>query len=714
MLDIGTSAVRLCELVQTKTGFQLAKYYQREFNTDPALSEEERQANVLETITDLVKESKNRARRVNFGVPLQSVFTRKRALPPVPEHKVPQIVRYEIQQQIPFSLDQIALDYQVLDRTEAGGYDVLMAAVKVDVVDKRTEIIRKLKRSIGVVDVSPIAAYNWLKYTGEFGEEGECVALIDLGASTTDIVIEREGQLQFPRSLNLGGNDITAAISSAFGMTFPEAEQLKRQKGFAPTGDPQRDGRGGEVIGGVLNRLIAEINRTLAYFRSQPGGGPVSRVVVTGGGSCLRNIIPFLQRQLGMEVRIAQPLAGLAIGPGAQDVNEHPEQAAVALGLALRAVGDVSISLSLIPPAIRQQAELRRQYLYWGLIALSSLLVMASIVPDIQNRNRMIEERIDKAESVIHAFDPEATVWSAAGTGHADRLKQLKILVRKFDAVIGRIDDAYEKRQSWLTFLKAVTDSRPKDKGIWVSSFSSVTLTLESSASDEGGGRGGRGGRPGAAPSAGAGLRNLGNRGNSNAATGGAATGDAATGNAATGGAATGNAATGNAATGGAATGGAATGGAGRRGANAAMAPEPRNVVVTPFPGISSGASSSRPTASPGRGRSGGLGRGARSGRNAALAGGPRNAAPYLFPNAITITGYAQDEEALMAFRERLNEQECVKATFFNQSSVQVVPAESLGAFYDTRLASQLAGGQTIMTFKINVQISGQALVEVK
>ena len=108
--------------------------------------------------------------------------------------------------------------------------------------------------------VCPIAAYNSLKTTGEFGAHGECVALIDLGASTTDIVIEREGQFRFTRSLNLGGNDITNAIGNTFSMSFEEAERLKRQRGFAPTGDTQRDGKGGEVIGQLLNRLVTEIN----------------------------------------------------------------------------------------------------------------------------------------------------------------------------------------------------------------------------------------------------------------------------------------------------------------------------------------------------------------------------------------------------------------------------------------------------------------------
>ncbi|HEX71799.1 MAG TPA: type IV pilus assembly protein PilM, partial [Candidatus Hydrogenedentes bacterium] len=325
VLDIGASAIRLCELAQTKSGYQLTKYYQREFNPDPALDEDARKNLKRKALAQLLKEAKVRARKVIFGVPGQSVFTRSRTLPPVPEYKVNQIVRYEIQQQIPFSLDQIAMDYQVLDRTEAGGYDVMMAAIKVDVVEKHMDILVEAKRGIDVVDVCPIAAYNWLKHTGEFGDQGDCVALIDMGAATTDIVIERENQFRFTRPLNIGGNDITQALASALGVNFSDAEKLKRERGFAPTGDPKRDGKGGEVIGNVLQRMVSEILRSFSYFRSLPGGGQVNRVILCGGGACLRNIIPYMQRQLGVEVRIAQPLAGLAISPAAQRVSERPE-----------------------------------------------------------------------------------------------------------------------------------------------------------------------------------------------------------------------------------------------------------------------------------------------------------------------------------------------------------------------------------------------------
>jgi type IV pilus assembly protein PilM len=468
ILDLGSSAVRLCELTPTKTGYQLTKYYQREFPIDPSMEEDAQREARKTTILGLLKEAKVRAKKTIFGVPGQSVFTRTRTLPPVPEYKVTQIVRYEIQQQIPFQLDQIAYDYQVLQRTEAGGYDVLMAAIKVDVVEKRLETIKDIKRRVDTVDVCPLAAYNWLKFTKEFGESGECVALVDLGATTTDIVIERDNQFRFTRSLNLGGNDVTSALAAEFGMAWAQAEKLKREKGFAPTGDPARDGKGGEVIGRVLNRLVSEMNRSFAYFRSQPGGGPVNRIIVTGGGACLRNMIPYLQRHLGIEVRIAQPLAGLAIGPAAQEVNEHPEQAATVLGLALRGSEQVSIGINLIPPRILEAARRREAGVYWLLSVATLVLIMLTIVPAMAQQNKLIQSNIEVAKSKISLIDPRLPNQSGSPAQwksqfETDMQTKLSELSGYMDKVT-LLDNKLKNRRQWVNDLIAINEARPRGK----------------------------------------------------------------------------------------------------------------------------------------------------------------------------------------------------------------------------------------------------------
>ena len=462
VLDIGTSAIRICELAPTKAGFQLVRYYQRDLNIDPAMEEEDKAERRRDVLNALLKEAKIRTKKTIVAVPGQSVFTRNRPLPPVPEYKVTQIVRYEIQQQIPFSLDQIALDYQVLDRTEAGGYDVMMAAIKVDVVEKHLEILRKTRRRIDVVDVSPIAAYNWLCHTGEFGDDGQCVALLDLGATTTDIVIQKDNQFKFTRSLHVGGNDITTAIAANFNMSFEDAERLKREKGFAPTGDAKRDGRGGEVIGRVLARLVGEINRSFAYFRSQPGGGPVTRVVVTGGGACLKNIIPFLQNQLRVDVRIAQPLAGIAVSPKANEASEHPEQACVALGLALRCCQSVPIQINLIPPRVLEVARRKEQVFYWVLSLATMYLILASIIPVTAAKDEQVQSRIKQLKSVLAQYDAELIDDPRGRSPFEDQFQFVQSDIKQYQSDVEDLDDLRESRNFWLTYIQAINDARPR------------------------------------------------------------------------------------------------------------------------------------------------------------------------------------------------------------------------------------------------------------
>jgi type IV pilus assembly protein PilM len=500
VLDVGTSAIRLCELSQTKTGYQLTKYVQREYNSDPALDEEARRGLRRKALGELLTAANVRTRKTILAVPGQSVFTRCRALPPVPEYKVSQIVRYEIQQQIPFGLDQIAMDYQVLDRSEGGGYEVMMAAIKVDVVEKHLSVLEGFRRTIDVVDVAPFAAYNWLKHSGEFGDQGDCVALIDIGATTTDIVVERENQFRNTRPLNIGGNDITQAIAAAFGLNFSDAEKLKRERGFAPAGNPETDGKGGEVIGKVLQRMVAEIMRSFAYFRSLPGGGQVNRVILCGGGACLRNIIPYMQRQLGIEVRIAQPLAGLAISPGAQPVNEHPEQSCVVLGLALRCCEPPPIEINLIPPRMLEVARRKEQAVYWAFSLAALAMIMASVIPVKANENKLVKQRVEELKQYIRLYDPEVVQNPSMPSPLKQKLDWAKNEIDRLGKDVETLDKARVNRSFWLDELSLINEMRPRitDKeGLWFSMVETSTWSARQAPQNQPGGRRRPGGEDG-------------------------------------------------------------------------------------------------------------------------------------------------------------------------------------------------------------------------
>jgi type IV pilus assembly protein PilM len=474
VLDIGTSSVRLCELSKTKAGYQLNKYYQRGFDIDPAMDEEAKQDRRATVLGALLKEAKIRTRKAVVAVPGQSVFIRNRSLPPVPEYKVPQIVRYEIQQQIPFSLDEISLDYQVLSRTDVGGYDVMMTAIKVDVVEKQIDVLTKVKRSVEIVDVSPLAAYNWLCHTGDFGNDGACVAMVDLGATTTDIVIHKDNQFKFTRSLHVGGNDVTAALASAFNMSFLEAERLKCEKAFAPTGNAEQDGRGGEVTGRVLSRLVAEINRSFAYYRSQPGGGPVTRVVITGGGSCLRNIIPYLHRQLNIEVCVAQPLVSVDVSPSANEASQYPEQACVALGLALRCAQQVPVAVNLIPPRIAEIERRKDELKYWVATFVAIFAIMASVIPKTKNQNEQVKKEIKHYQTILGQYDPLLERNPSSRSPYENEMNLIRTDLNGIKAEIDALQMISQQRNVWLDEIEAVYNARPK--GIAISSFQTAII----------------------------------------------------------------------------------------------------------------------------------------------------------------------------------------------------------------------------------------------
>ncbi|MFO7774926.1 MAG: type IV pilus assembly protein PilM [Candidatus Hydrogenedentota bacterium] len=493
VLDIGSSAVRLCELTPTREGLQLTRYLQREIPLDPNLDKESKEQARKQALQELLKEARVRTRKTIFGIPGQSVFTRTRALPPVPEHKVTQIVRYEIQQQIPFSLDQIALDYQVLARTEAGGYEVLMTASKEDVVEQYIDLIKSVKRTVDTVDICPLAAYNWAKQTGQFGEQGECVALVDIGAKTTDIVIEAGNQFRFTRSLNVGGNDVTQGIAQTFGKSFAEAERLKRERAFAPTGDPQKDGKGGEAVGQVLTRMVNEIGRSFTYFRSQAGGASVNRVVLCGGGAGLRNLAPFLQRELGVEVRLIQPLAGLAVGPAAQDVNQQPERAVTALGLGLRAVAEAPLEINLIPPRVQEMTRSKEQVLYWGLSLATLALIVATIIPVHAAQDQAVRDNIEELQSRLRSYAPDLAAPGTSPTARSEVEEEFAEVEAQVDAYreqVEQLDQVYQYRLYWVPLVAIVNEHRPE--GLWLSQVSSTYIGDD--AQQQGGGMGGMGG----------------------------------------------------------------------------------------------------------------------------------------------------------------------------------------------------------------------------
>jgi len=343
-IDLGGSQVSVCRLAESdtaETGYELADYVQCDLASVPS---EHREAARTSAVFDFLSFGDKKNSSLAVSIPGRSVFSRVRCLPPIPESKILQIIRYEIQQQVPFDLRDLNIDYQILGCNPGGTYTVLMAAVKKDVVESHLVALQKNRSSVEILTPSPLAAFNWLIHNGQIGalsagDKPVAEALVNIGAETTDVICFIDGQFAFTRPISIGGDQLTAAAAKDLDCSWAEAEELKYECGNAED----------SILKPISQRLATELNRSFAYFRALPGNGKVRYVHLTGGTSYLAGLKDYLTDELTdvEEVFLPDPLAGLGLD-GFGSVLLNSQQMPTVLGLALACQQDVAVDINLI------------------------------------------------------------------------------------------------------------------------------------------------------------------------------------------------------------------------------------------------------------------------------------------------------------------------------------------------------------------------------
>jgi type IV pilus assembly protein PilM len=363
-VDAGTTLVKIVELSKSGEGVALGNFSFMPFRV-PADAPPEALGQVqAKAIDAAIKKCGCKCRDVVVGVPGNSAFIRNIKLPPVPASKIDQIVRYEIQQTIPFPIENIALDYQVLEPDETSEVEVIMVAMKGEMAETFIKGVEQAKVKVGIVDSIPLALYNCYRYNGYSNKE-ECTALMEIGAASSNILIELNGELRYCRSVSIGGNDITEAVAKELGIPFQQAERIKIQHGIIFPDSKEADFnpdivRVSKAITGVLDRLLGEIKLTIGYFRSLTGATAISRAVLAGGGAMLKNCRPFLADRLGVQVEILNPFTKVSVPKNLVNARKMAPLFATAVGLALRSSSDCcQLKISLIPPKMKE-AKSRR------------------------------------------------------------------------------------------------------------------------------------------------------------------------------------------------------------------------------------------------------------------------------------------------------------------------------------------------------------------
>lgn len=337
--DVGSSAIKIVELKQLKNDeFQLVHAavtaLSPEAIVDGAIMDS---SLVVEALTRLISE--NGIKNSKFGGSLSghSVIIKKIQLPSMTEAELAESIQWEAEQYIPFDINDVNLDYVVLETGGSDSMDVLLVAVKRDRINDYTSVIVQAGKEPVLVDVDVFAVQN--AFESNYSSRGETVALVNVGASVMNINVLHDGNSVFWRDVAFGGNLYTEAIQREFNLPREEAERLKLGEEVGSVSRSQVD----NVLSAASEDLAAELQKTIDFFVATSSVDRLDRVMLSGGGALVANLDAVLQERFQVNVELLNPFRNIRYNESDFDpdwINRNAPAMAVAVGLAIRTVGD--------------------------------------------------------------------------------------------------------------------------------------------------------------------------------------------------------------------------------------------------------------------------------------------------------------------------------------------------------------------------------------
>ena len=340
-LDIGSSAVKAIELKKSGRGFKVTAIGVEPVPPDSIVDGAIMDAGaVTDAVRRVLQSPRFKAKDVVASLSGSSVIVKKISLPVMSEADLADSIQWEAEQYIPFDIQDVNLDYQILTPVaeRQGTMEVLLVAAKKDKIADYTGVVSAVGRKTVVVDVDAFALQNAFE-TNYTDDAGKVVALVNAGASAININLVSGGTSLFTRDVGIGGNAFTEAVQKELGLPFEGAEDAKR--GLPVEGVRPEDIR--PVLHAVMENVLLEIEKTFDFFKATSASDRIDRIVVSGGASMVDEFESALRERLGTEVERFDPFRNVPIDPAALQGGSAADYApvcAVALGLALRKDGD--------------------------------------------------------------------------------------------------------------------------------------------------------------------------------------------------------------------------------------------------------------------------------------------------------------------------------------------------------------------------------------
>ena len=342
-VDIGSSAVKAVEL---KVGGKGGDEYQLlnigleglppEAIVDGAIMDS---GAVIDALQNMFQDNRIKTTDCATGVSGNAVLVKKISRPQMSAEELAESIHWEAEQYIPFDIQDVQLDYEVVEGGEAAGtLDVLLVAVKKDKISEYTSAITQAGRNPIIVDVDVFALQNCYE-VNYVPDPGRAVALLNIGASIMNVNVVRDGSSVFNRDIAVGGNQYTDAIQKDLNLSFEQAEALKQGE--------QVDGASPDslvsIFQAVSENITTEIQRTFDFFRATSQDDRVDQIYLSGGAAKVHGLRDLLRDRLDAPVELLNPFLNVRYNEKDFDpdfLDDIGPSAAIAVGLAVRRVGD--------------------------------------------------------------------------------------------------------------------------------------------------------------------------------------------------------------------------------------------------------------------------------------------------------------------------------------------------------------------------------------
>jgi type IV pilus assembly protein PilM len=339
-LDLGSSYIKTIQLKESKGSYELELFdlcpLPPELIVDGSIIDSIR---LVDSIKDMVRKAGIKTKDAVISISgHSSVIIKRISLPEMSEEDLSESIKFEAEQYVPFDIEDVNLDFQIIGpKEEPGQMDVILVAVKKDIINEYISVIKEAGLNPIVVDIDAFALENMYGINYEI-EPGKNVALLNIGASTINMSILKGGISVFTRDSSLGSNLHTEALQREYNITYENAEKLKRGEPIENVSPEDA----ATVIESASEEILSEIIRSFDYYRSTTMHEDISEVIFSGGCALLSNFASMIAEKTGIETRVAEPFRNIKIpkkfeGTNIQDIAPVM---AIAVGLALRRLGD--------------------------------------------------------------------------------------------------------------------------------------------------------------------------------------------------------------------------------------------------------------------------------------------------------------------------------------------------------------------------------------